>query len=217
MQGNAQMESLNARRVSLKHHGQLPSSLDVEAARVYVTDFFRHNTPVFFDCNLEDVSLEVMITYPSVREQLKRYHEFISQEKYGKAQAECQIALREFLNCYYEGHGKYLSFQDGPGRYAHGLNAIRFEPNIDDYLFGLKQDILKINEAINVMNLGISYSKYHEFVALGPRVNDWPGADGHSYEYQIDDESRYTKETAEQCFNFVIETALKIQGMKPKL
>lgn len=38
LQDKVQMESLNARRVSLKHHGQMPSSLDVEITRVNVID-----------------------------------------------------------------------------------------------------------------------------------------------------------------------------------
>lgn len=40
LQDKVQMISLNARRVSLKHHGQMPSSLDVELSRANVIDFF---------------------------------------------------------------------------------------------------------------------------------------------------------------------------------
>ena len=49
LQDRTQMDSLNSRRVSLKHHGQLPSSLDVEMTRVNVIDFFEHNVPFFLD------------------------------------------------------------------------------------------------------------------------------------------------------------------------
>lgn len=66
LQDKAQMESLNARRVGLKHHGQMPSSLDVEITRVNVMDFFEHNVSVFGGCKLENVSLEVLISYSKV-------------------------------------------------------------------------------------------------------------------------------------------------------
>ena len=70
LQDKTQMLSLNDRRVSLKHHGQMPSSLDVELSRANVIDFYEHNVPVFFGCKLEDVSLEVLIPYKEVKKYL---------------------------------------------------------------------------------------------------------------------------------------------------
>lgn len=213
LQDKTQIEWLNTRRVSLKHHGQLPASMDVEIARVNVTEFFNHNMPVFFDCQLEDVSLDVLIVYPTVREYLAHYKDSMRQERYGSAQAYCKIAFKEFLNCYHEQHNRYLSLYDAPGKNAHRLSKLYFEDHVDKYLENLKEDVLKINEAITVMNLGINYFFYEEFMNHGAHVNYWPEEEGEEkYEYYVGDESKYTKETAERYYDFVIETALRLQG-----
>lgn len=213
LQDKAQMVELNARRVSLKHHGQLPSSLDVEISRVNVTEFFKHNMPVFFGCQLEDISLDIMIVYPTVRDYLAKYKDFLNQGKYGSAQAQCKIAFREFLNCYHEQHNRYLSLYDAPGRNAHSLHSPRFESHIDRYLEGLQEDVLKINEAITVMNLGVNYFFYDEFMNHGAYISYWPDEEGENrYEFYIEDETNYKKETAEKYYKFVIETALRLQG-----
>lgn len=207
-----QMESLNSRRVSLKHHGQLPSSLDVELSRANVIDFFSHNMPVFFNCQLEDVSLEVMIVYQSVREYLEKYHESMRDEKYGTAQAYCKIAFREFLNCYHEKHNRYLSLKRGPGKNAHRLGRPNLEPKTDKYLKDLRDDVLMINEAITVMNLGINYYLYDDFMNHGVYFTDWPEEDGHKYDIYVDDESRYDKATSEKYYKFVMDNCLRIQN-----
>lgn len=212
LQDKVQMEGLNARRVSLKHHGQLPSSLDVETARVYVTEFFSHNMPVFFGCQLDDVSLDIMIVFPSVRNYLAKYKDFLDQGKYGSAQAYCKIAFQEFLNCYHEKHNRYLSLCDAPGRNARYLRIPHLEEHTDRYLDDLKEDILKINEAITVMNMGVNYFFYDEFMNHGVHIQYWPDEEGDKkYEYYVDDEARYKKETTERYYKFVIETVLKLQ------
>ena len=146
LKDKAQMERLNAQRVGLKHHGQLPSSLDVEISRVNVTEFFNHNVPVFFACKLEDVSLEVMIIFPSVRGYLDKYHDFVSRGKFGSAQAMCQIAFKEFLTCYHDKYHRSLLLHNSPGINARWLGKPDFHTEIDLYLDDLKEDVLKINQ-----------------------------------------------------------------------
>lgn len=48
LQCSSQMQNLNNKRVALKHHGEIPSSLDIEISRASTTEFFQLNTPVFF-------------------------------------------------------------------------------------------------------------------------------------------------------------------------
>ena len=218
LQDKAQMTSLNARRVSLKHHGQMPSSLDVELTRANVIDFFEHNMPQFFGCKLEDVSLEVLIPYSEVREHLRYYHNCMNDNKYGEAQAQCQIAMKVILSAFmaqnHRGHS--LEHNGWPAYNAKWLQKPNLETKTDEFLDDLREDILNINEAIYIMNLGINYFKYGEFVDLGPNVNQWLGDEPgkYFYDYCLDNESSYDEETAKACYNFVIETALKLIGSK---
>lgn len=211
MQDKAQMDSLNSRRVSLKHHGQLPSKLDVEVSRVNVMDFFDHNTPTFFGCRLDEVSLEVLIEFPEVRKYLALFHEFITEGQFGDAQAQCQIAFQALLASYHRKYGRELSLHDGPGRGVEWLQKPNLEKKTDDYLEKLRDAIVSINEAISIMNLGINYYSFKSFLAKGPYVSRWSDEPEDKYDYWVGDASRYSAETSNECYQFVIGTALKLQ------
>ena len=212
LQDRTQMDSLNSRRVSLKHHGQLPSSLDVEMTRVNVIDFFDHNVPLFLGCRLEDISLEVLIAYPKVREYFKKYHDYCEEGKYGDAQAQCQIAFRVFLIEFHRHYNRGFDLHVGPASNVDGLKNPYFDDNIDKYLESLKKAILELNEAVSIMSLGINYFRYDEFKALGPAVNHWWGGEEDDYSYYIAFPSNYDQKTAKICYDFVIETILNLQG-----
>ena len=220
LQDKAQMLSLNDRRVSLKHHGQMPSSLDVETSRINAISFFEHNTPVFFDCKLEDVSLEVLITYPEVKEYLELYHKYYSEKEFGHAIAQCKIAMKVFLAAYLKqyrrGAGKREGDNDWPAMYSKDLPRADFNARTNQFLNAFREDILSLNEAIYIMNLGINYFKYEEFIVMGPAIKQWPGnKEGEfQYDYYLGSGSKYSEETAKACYDFVIETALKLMGSK---
>jgi hypothetical protein len=212
LQDKPQMDSLNSRRVSLKHHGQMPSSLDVEMTRVNVIDFFEHNTPLFFGCKLEDVSLEVLIAYPLVRDYLKKYHEYLDEGKYGDAQAQCQIAFKVFMVEYHKKYDRRFDLKSGPASVLESVKNPHLEDNTDKYLETLKEAVRGLNEAISVMSLGINYFKYSDFIAMGPVVNRWWGSPDGKYDYYVGMKERYDEATAKACYNFVVETALQLQG-----
>jgi len=212
LQDKAQMDSLNSRRVSLKHYGQLPSSLDVETTRVNVIDFFEHNVLRFFGCRLEEISLEVLIAYPKVREYFKKYHEFFEEEKFGDAQAQCQIAFKVFMIEYHRHYNRGFDLQAGPASNVDSLKNPNLEDNTDKYLDSLKKAIMDLNEAVSIMSLGINYFRYNEFKALGPAVNHWWGGEEDDYRYYIALPLNYDQKTAKVCYDFVIETILKLQG-----
>lgn len=212
LQDKAQMISLNARRVSLKHHGQMPSSLDVEVTRVNVIDFYEHNVPTFFGCKLEDVSLEVLIVYPSVRGYLEKYHEYFDEGKFGDAQAQCQIAFKVLMVEYHKKYERGFDLNSGPASVLDSVKNPHLEANINKYLGTLKKAVQGLNEAVSVMSLGINYYKYSEFIAMGPAVNRWRGSSDDKYEYYVGISKMYDALTAKVCYDFVVDTALQLQG-----
>lgn len=212
LQCKVQMDSLNSRRISLKHYGQLPASLDVEVARVNVSEFYSLNVPAFFGCTLEEVSLEVLISYSEVKQYLAKYHDFITTDKYGDAQAQCQIAFKELIKAYHKQHNKGVDLQNFPAQNARWLKSPNLENKTDEYLEKVKKDIISINEAISIMNLGINYYKYSEFIAIGPVVNQWRMSENDEYDYFLFDINQYTKESAESCYVFVVDSALQLQN-----
>src|SRR5579863_9692092 len=65
------MRRMNNSRVSLKHHGNLPSRLDVDAFRASVTSFFEDNCPLVFGIQFNSISLVNLVQYKSVRTTLE--------------------------------------------------------------------------------------------------------------------------------------------------
>ena len=174
------------------------------------------NVPVFFGCKLEEVSLEVLIPFKDVREYLGYFHNFMNEGKYGEAQAQCQIAMKALLSAFLNQNerGHSLEHDGWPACNAKWLQSPHLEDKTDKYLDGLREDILNINEAVYIMNLGINYFKYGEFIDLGPKVNQWVGekAGEYTYDYYVGMESSYSQETAKACYDFVIDTYLKLAG-----
>ena len=58
MKCKAQMDKLNNQRVGLKHHGTIPSTLDVEISRTNVADFFSAELFCFLRCDFKESSME---------------------------------------------------------------------------------------------------------------------------------------------------------------
>ena len=77
------MERLNMARVSFKHHGNMPSSSDIEKFRVNVTDFFEENTPVIFGIEFSKISMTNLIQNMRVKTLLDESTHLIEQEQRG--------------------------------------------------------------------------------------------------------------------------------------
>lgn len=129
--------------------------------------------------------LEILITYTSVRNYLSKYGEFIEKRKYGDAQAQCQIAFIELLNEYCKQYDRGLDLVHSPATNAYYLKRPNLEDKTDKCIENIKDDLIKINEAINIMNMGINYCKYSEFKAMGPSIIQWIGEERKYYDYYI--------------------------------
>lgn len=63
---------LNDARVSLKHHGNLPSKLDIEGFRASALNFFEDNTPIIFGVSFKEISLVELVQCVESKDSLKR-------------------------------------------------------------------------------------------------------------------------------------------------
>lgn len=80
------MRRLNRARVALKHHGTMPSKLDIEAFRGSTTNFFEDNTGIVFGIRFTDISLVDLVQCKDAKNNLKEggkyyIHRFASDIK----------------------------------------------------------------------------------------------------------------------------------------
>jgi hypothetical protein len=212
--GLSQKESirrLNKSRVALKHHGTMPSRLDVEAFRASATNFFEENTPKVFGLEFTGLSLVDLVVYENARERLKEAEREIETNKIEQALSQCSLAFHQLVDDYENrkrsrfGVSPFLSDEiDRFGKQALG------DPMFGDFIRDLHSALDSLQQSIKIFALGIDYRKYMKFKMLTPVATRMV-----SGEYRVSWERGikpvFSREHAEFCVNFVLETALILQ------
>ena len=219
LQYNATMTNLNSKRVSLKHYGAIPSKLDIEISRANVTDFFEHNTPIFFDVQFNEISLVSLIKYNSVKDYMNRALSDLSLNQYKDSITNSQIAFKELMWCYEMENT--LHFESILGKSWNFSSQSSFHmkmglgSDFDSFIDNVSESIPLLEERLNIIGLGIDYLRYRKFKLLSPYIEMWADEKGDDRYSVFIDEGRdrriCSQKNARFCFDFVIESALKLQ------
>lgn len=218
LQCNATMTNLNNKRVNLKHYGTLPSKLDIEISRANVTDFFEQNTPIFFEIEFNGISLISLIKYESVRKYLTKSLSDFSSNRFKDSITNSQIAFKDLIHCHTEENTKnYRSVFDTENDFtflsSFSLN-IGLGSKFDEFIDKVPKSIHSLEENINLIGFGIDYKRYRKFKLLSPFIQSWYDNNTVQYRVYINDENDRricNKRNAQFCFDFVIDSALKLQ------
>lgn len=215
----AAMTNLNKKRVGLKHHGTIPSSLDIEISRANVTDFFEQNTPTFFDIEFDDISLVSLISYSGVRKYMEKSIEMLSKNDFVASIQNSQIAFKELLAAHTEENSirfrtPFTMTRDFTFLDSFFMGIRSNEHKIKDFIDAVGESFKELEETVKLIGFGIDYKKYTKFKLLSPYINMWYNEE-HEREYRVmnnpQDGRICDKKNALFCFNFVIESALKLQ------
>ena len=214
------MKRMNDARVSLKHHGTMPSRLDIETFRANVSAFFEDNTPLVFKVNLHEISLVEFVNPETSRQKLKDAEIAISQGDTLKALGEIAIAFDEMISDYENRKrttfsqspfyfGKDLTFQDS---FFMGLNQGYDNPGearLAEFVDRVKESIEAMQNAIKILALGIDYRKYSKFKRLIPRLTRSKNGQ-YRVTHRFDEKQKPSIEDTRFCIHFVIESALAL-------
>ncbi len=211
---NATMANLNKKRVNLKHYGSLPSVIDIEISRANVSDFFEQNTPVFFGVKFDQISLVSLIKYNSVKDYLNKSLDAISKENFEEAILNAQKGFRELLYCHKEEISLYSYSSDLSEDFnflSSSSMRLGIDRKLDEFIDKVEESILEISKIVNITRWGIDYKKYCEFELLSPHIQVWFENNKREYESLKNDKIICNKKNAQFCFDFVIDSALKLQ------
>ena len=209
------MDNLNKKRVSLKHSGAIPSILDIEVARVNVTDFFNRNTPLFFNVDFDDISLVSLVKDESVRHYIELAHEFINDGKFSDAIMNLHFAFNELICChttdadgfYYPRFSSIESFTFCKSQHIN-LGAGR---SFDNFVDKTIKSFENLDDAICIIGLGIDYRRYYKFNLLKPLYDVYYEDSRRKYRGLMPTDVICNLKNAKFCFNFVIDSALQLQ------
>ena len=212
------MRRLNKARVALKHHGTLPSKLDIEAFRASATNFFEENTPIVFGIDFSDISLVELIQCEDVKNNLKDAEEFLKENKIEESLDKVALAFAQLIDDYESRKigrygrspfffGESMTFLSS---FHMGINRVT-ERRLAEFIDKVKESIESLQQAVKILSLGIDYRKYVKFRLLTPHV--WRTLDGtyHISRVQWGSRGEPTVEDVQFCIDFVIESAVTLQ------
>jgi len=220
------MRRLSKARVALKHHGTLPSKLDIDDFRVNATSFFAENTPIVFGIQLHDVSLVELVQYEKARDHLKEAEKSLKEDKREDALDNVACAFEELIRDYESTKigkfgrspfffGRDMTFQSsfflGFRRPLAGSGFDR--DGMAEFVDKVRESLLSLQSAVKILSLGIDYRRHIKFKLLTPHVS----LDEHG-EWAVNREMRGSKgipaeEDVQFCIDFVIESAISLQEL----
>ncbi|MBN2330242.1 MAG: hypothetical protein JXC85_00330 [Candidatus Aenigmarchaeota archaeon] len=210
------MRRLNRARVDLKHHGIMPSKADTDGFKVLSSTFFEENCKNVFDVDIKDISLVELVTYPKVKEHLLNARSDHKKSNHIGTLENLAIAFELLIKDYEK--TKKNRFGESPFFFGKDMTFLSsFSLNIDrsnklsEFVDNVKGSIESIRRAVKILSFGIDYRKYVRFSILTPNTISIPGRDEPVITPKIRKDVSISKEDFEYCFNFVIESAIKLQ------
>lgn len=207
------MRRLNGARVSLKHHGTLPSKLSIEGFRVNSIDFFRENSLLVFGLNFDNISLIDLVSCDETRLALQEAFQLLQEEKLDDALEKIAIAfsllIRDYENRKRNDFGK-SPFFFGQSLTFHSSSSM----SIKDYKLGqfidrVKESLENMQEAMKIMSFGIDYRRYVKYRLFVPNIVYL--ANGTYNLHKSPREKTLDYEDVKFCFDFVIDSAITLQ------
>ena len=200
------MRRLNRTRVALKHHGTLPSKLDIEAFRASTTNFFEENTLPIFNIKFSEISLIELVQCEKTKNSLKESKQPLKQNKIEESLGKVAIAFTQLIDDYES--RKKGQFERSPFFFGESLTFLH--DSFEDVNKVIKS-IEALQDAVKILSLGIDYRRYASFRLLTPNVSR-RSLDGIYTIFGIPHGSKAipTVEDVQFCIDFVIESSITL-------
>jgi len=207
------MHRVNRARVALKHHGTMPSKIDIESFRATISSFFKENTPLIFGIDFDSISLIEFVESTEARENLKKSMEFAEQEKLEESLDMIALAHTQIID-YFEDNQRD-QFHRSPFFFGESLSFERIRDSdyggIADTINKLVDSVEAIQEAMKILSLGLDYRQYTKFRLLIPSVHKIIG--GPPQIIRRERANQVTREEFEFCLEFTIDTAILLNSL----
>lgn len=210
----ATVERLNKGRVDLKHHGLLPSSMQIESYRGVVDSFLEAATPLVFSIEFESVSLLHLVTDGSARLSFEEADRAAQEGVLDQALGKLALAFRQLVDGYEDRRREEL----GP-RYR-SLDFARVSTRDIVGWEGPKwKDFLEVLlGSLQALDLGLDHARFVKFQMLTPMVHGgWISGGGRGYKVGQPSTRGVLRQVTEEdydfCRGFAIDAALKIQRL----
>lgn len=193
------MSRLNKARVGLKHHGLLPSSDTVGELSLSSRQFLEDSTLLVFSVSFDDITLEHLVASTEIREALEGARIALSEAEPKKLHERLQTAFRSAMQQWDDAF--YVPELRHEIRDPGGVG--RFDPvgsSMYDFANNVCRVVASLGDVMRLVALGIDVPHYNRFRRLL-----WDAFRGRLLD----------KEEFDFCRDFIISTALVVQGILP--
>lgn len=214
---------MNNARVAFKHHGTMPSKIDLISFHSMVNSFMNKTIKDFFDMNLSEISLIQLVHNDEVKTHLLKADRHIKNNEYKKSLTDSKIAFHYMIKNYesnkltnrYNSIFSIFDSFDFRTSFNRGFNRISFgDKNYNDYrelenfIDSTTRTFTKMENIIKIIGYGIDYRMYSWFNAITPRLAT--SINGTIHIDETFDIEKLTEEHADFGINFCIESYLKL-------
>lgn len=204
---------LNAQRVKVKHKGDYLSQFDIESSRVHARTFLDRYTPYFFKVEFDRISLCDLIKFSETKKWLQKAEIEISAKSFKEASNSVASAFYELLGEYkrtkevkWERFSPFSNTAQIRG-IGGDRDSLQIERKIDAVITKLNNNFKRIDDALEIVLLGLDYKKYIKFKVLAPHIYKKFGGE---FTYMTANES-LNEIDCNFLFDFVLDSALKLQ------
>jgi len=218
----ATMKRLSKARVALKHHGTMPSRLDLDSFVETTQRFFAETFPLVFGLDLHSVSMIEFVSAPTARDRLRLAQDHLERGSLKDGFTEACGAFSELLADFEK------NTEDDMGRpligpttrwnrsynLRHEIDAITGGGGINGpselgrFVDAVTRTLDDLNDNMKLVAFGIDLRRLARFRRLTPHVTR-SGGDRLSFTWGRDASTRVAD--LEFCIQFVLESALRIQ------
>jgi hypothetical protein len=207
------MRKLNRARVSLKHDGIMPHKTEIENFRAQCNAFFGDNCGNVFAINAEEISLIELVANERAKKTLSSARRYFEDSNHKEAISNLGTAFAVLMHDYEKtAKGKFgespFYFGEGFSFYGSNFMGLGFS-KLGQFVDAASESFTAIQDALGIICLGIDFRKHYRFRLLTPFVHWVIGSDEPVVQLRSDDP--ISKEDFEFCFDFVIESAIKLQ------
>ncbi|MDQ7794169.1 MAG: hypothetical protein RDU89_07115 [bacterium] len=217
--GKETMRRLNKVRVLLKHHGTLPSDLDIEAFRASTASFFLDNTPLVFELDYESVSMIEYVNPDTSRTLLREAQDATAADDIPAALGKIGLAYAQVFDHYAGRTADRFSrapsfFSNRPRAFADEFSWVSDPVDplrpLARFVNATAKSIDEMRETLKVVVVGVDYGRYLRFKNLVPYAVRLTDGRWHVYPRRYDPSAAPSEADAAFAVDFVVECALAL-------
>lgn len=205
------MRRLNRARVSFKHHGTMPSRMDLQGFVTTTKEFLFENTSKVFDVDFDTLSMVDLVTFDTVRALLRQGEEVLANGELHTALVRCSAGYSELRRSYRAARwGRLASPLDLPRPSLGASGESEFASYVVDFALDVESAFEQVDDTLEALAIGVDVERLLNYQRAWPRVRRVGN------EYEDNEALRHLRRTVTSAFvreslDFVVECALVLQ------